>query len=88
MHISGGAVWKCVLDSYTIHVINIHAPFAALVDLLVRKPLARLQILLLERRIQYAQPPYLAGAGRVVALDVRLLFPVGGLEGGCACGLR
>ena len=52
----------------------------------MRKPLARLQILLLERRVQYAHPSYLPRGGRVVSLDVRLLFAVCGLEGlGARC---
>jgi len=58
-----------------------------LVDLLVRKPLARLEILLLERPIQNTQSPYLAGRGRVVALDVCFGLAVGGLEGKRTCGL-
>jgi hypothetical protein len=45
----------------------------------MRKPLASFQILLLKRRVQNAHAPYLAGRGRVVALDVGLLFAVGGL---------
>jgi hypothetical protein len=60
---------------------------AKLVYLLVREPLARLQILLLERRVQYTQPAYLARRRRVVALDVGLLFAVCRLEGGGACSL-
>jgi hypothetical protein len=62
-------------------------PTSGLVDLLMREPLARLQVLLLERRIQHAQPPYLARARRVVALDVGFGFAVCGLEGEGACGL-
>lgn len=58
-----------------------------LVDLLVWEPLARLEILLLERRIQHAQSPYFARRGRVVALDVCFGFAVGGLEGEGARGL-
>lgn len=50
-----------------------------LVNLLVREPLARLEILLLERRIQNAQSTYLARGGGVVALDVCFGFAVGGL---------
>jgi hypothetical protein len=53
----------------------------------MREPLARLKILLLERRIQYTQAPDLARRRRVVALDVGLLAAVGGLEGGGACSL-
>jgi hypothetical protein len=62
-------------------------PMSSLVDLLVRKPLARLEVLLRKRRIQYTQPPYLAGRGRVVALDVGFGFAVGSLEGEGSCGL-
>jgi hypothetical protein len=70
---------------YASHVS--HLPFLTLVDLLVRKPFTGLQILLLERRIQNAQPSYLARRGRVVALDVGLLLAVRGLQGGNACSL-
>jgi hypothetical protein len=56
-------------------------PFPALVDLLVRKPLAGFQVLLLERRVQNPQSAYLARRGRIVALDVRLLLAVCGLQG-------
>jgi hypothetical protein len=59
----------------------------ALVNLLVRKPLARLEILLLERRIQHTQAPYLACARRIVAFDVRFGFAVRGLQGEGSCGL-
>jgi len=57
------------------------------INLLMRKPLARLQILLLKRRIQHAQTPYLARARRVVARDVRFGFAVCSLEGEGTCGL-
>lgn len=59
----------------------------SLVDLLVREPLGRLQILLLQRRIKNTQSPYLAGRGRVVALYVGFGFAVGGLKGEGAGGL-
>jgi hypothetical protein len=62
-------------------------PMHRLVNLLMREPLARLQILLLERRIQHTQPPYLARTRRVVALYVCFGFAVGGLEGEGTCGL-
>jgi hypothetical protein len=52
----------------------------ALVDLLVREPLASLEVLLLERRIQYAQTPYLARRRRIVALHVGLGLAVRRLE--------
>jgi hypothetical protein len=51
-----------------------------LVDLLVREPLASLEVLLLERRIQYAQTPYLARRRRIVALHVGLGLAVRRLE--------
>jgi len=47
----------------------------------VREPLGRLEVLLLQRGVQHAQSPYLAGGGRVVALDVCLGLAVRGLEG-------
>lgn len=53
----------------------------------MRKPLARLQILLLERRIQHPETPYLPRARRVVALDVGFGFAVCGLQGEGTCGL-
>ena len=56
--------------------------WSGLVDLLVREPLARLEVLLLERRIEDAHAADLAGARGVVAPDVCLLFAVGGLDGG------
>ena len=58
-----------------------------LVYLLVREPLARLEVFLLERRIQHAQSPYLSCRGRVVALDVCFGFAVGCLQGKGAGGL-
>lgn len=62
--------------------------YLRLIYLLVREPLARLQILLLKRRIQYTQSPYLASRRRVVALNLGLLLAVCGLKGGCAGGLE
>lgn len=53
----------------------------ALVDLLVREPLGRLEVLLLQRRVQDAQSPYLARRGRVVALYVCFGLAVCGLQG-------
>lgn len=47
----------------------------------MREPLGRLEVLLLQRGVQHAQSPYLAGGGRVVALDVCLGLAVRGLEG-------
>lgn len=61
---------------------------SSLIDLLMRKPLAGLQVLLLERRIQHTQPPYLARARGVVALNVGFGFAVCGLEGEGACSLE
>lgn len=58
-----------------------------LVDLLMREPLASLEILLLERRIEYTQSPYFSSAGRIVAFYVGFGFAVGGLEGEGTCGL-
>ena len=54
----------------------------------MRKPLPRLEILLLERRIQYPHAPYLPRTGRVVAFYIRFGFAVGGLEGEGSCGLN
>jgi hypothetical protein len=51
-----------------------------LVDLFVREPLASLEVLLLERRIQYAQTPYLARRRRIVALHIGLGLAVRRLE--------
>jgi hypothetical protein len=62
-------------------------PTLHLVDLLMRKPLAWLEVLLLERRIQHTETPYLAGRGRIVSLDLGFSFAVGGLEGEGSCGL-
>jgi hypothetical protein len=69
---------------------HIHSSLALLhlVNLLMRKPLARLQILLLERRIQHSQAPYFSRRRRVVALDVGFGFAVRGLEGEGTCGLE
>jgi hypothetical protein len=47
----------------------------------VREPLGRLEVLLLQRSVQHAQSPYLAGRGRVVSLDVCFGLAVRGLEG-------
>jgi hypothetical protein len=58
-------------------LLGIHMP--RLIDLLMREPLARLQILLLERRIQHAQSPYLPRTRRVVTLYVGFGFAVRGL---------
>lgn len=58
-----------------------------LVNLLVRKPLARLQVLLLQRGIQHAQTPYFARRRRVVAFYVGFGLAVGGLEGEGTCSL-
>jgi hypothetical protein len=67
--------FSCFILVYTFPLL-----LDALINLLVRKPLARLQILLLERRIQHAQTPYLACTRRIIALDVRFSFAVCGLE--------
>lgn len=58
-----------------------------LVDLFVRKPLARLQILLLERRIHNTQPPNLACTWRIVALYVGFGLAVGSLKSQGTCSL-
>ena len=58
-----------------------------LIDLSVREPLARLEILLLKRGTENAQTPHFAGRRRVVALDVGFGLAVGGLEGESAGGL-
>jgi len=47
----------------------------------MREPLAGFEVLLLERRVQDAQPPYLAGRGHFVARQVGFTLAVGGLEG-------
>ena len=54
----------------------------------MRKPLASLEILLLERGIQHAEAADLARGRRVVALDVCFGLAVGGLEGERAGGLE
>lgn len=59
-----------------------------LVYLLVRKPLTRPQILLLERRVEHAQAADFPRGGRVVPLYVGFRLAVGGLEGEGTCGLR
>jgi hypothetical protein len=58
-----------------------------LVNLLMREPLARLEVLLFKRCIQDAQSPYLPCARRVVACYLCFGFAVRGLEGEGACGL-
>ena len=58
-----------------------------LIDLLMREPLARLEILLLKRRIQHAQSPYLARRRCVVAIYVGFGFAVRGLVGEGTCSL-
>lgn len=53
----------------------------------MRQPFDGLQVLLLNRRIQQSQTPYLAGGRGVVPRLSSLCFAVGGLEGYCAGGL-
>ncbi len=64
------------------------SPFPLLINLLMRKPFTRLQILLLQRRIQYPQPPYLARRGCVVAFYLCFCFAVGCLQGQGTCRLE
>ena len=58
-----------------------------LVYLLMRKPLARPQILLLERGVEHAQAADFPRGGRVVAFYVGFRLAVGGLEGEGTRGL-
>jgi len=51
-----------------------------LVDLLVRQPFVGLEILLLERRIQDAESPYLTRGRCVVAADFGFGLAVSGLQ--------
>lgn len=53
----------------------------------MRKPLARLEILLLKRRVEHTESPDLTRGRCVVTLDVGLSLTVGGLEGDSASGL-
>lgn len=59
----------------------------SLVDLLVREPLGRFEVLLLQRRVQNPQSPYLTCGRRIVALYVCFGLAVRGLQGECAGGL-
>jgi hypothetical protein len=67
--------------STPVSILDIHMTLLhALVDLLVRKPLARLKILLFERRIQNTQATYLTRTRRIISLDISLRFAISSLE--------
>lgn len=53
----------------------------------MREPLARLEILLLKRRIQDTQPPYLSRRRRIIAFYISFGFAVRGLQGEGTCSL-